>query len=99
MKITNFEYGSVEIRRDKVTLQIPKTNFKYDNINELNEIQNEREDFLELSSFEESENKERVVFQYILPKDLKSLQKIKTEDLIVKLSIAIAILKRDPLNE
>lgn len=99
MKITNFEFGSVEIKREKATIQIPKTSFKYDSINELNEIQNERADFLKLASFKESENKERVVFEYVIPKDLKSLRKIKNEELIVKLSIAKTILERDPLGD
>src|SRR5699024_10856539 len=99
LRITNFEFGSIKIEKNKAVIQIPKSKFKYENLSELEEVKSEQNNFLKLLDIKESDNKERVIFKYDIPEEFKYLQTIKKEDLIVKMSILKTILEMDPLNE
>ena len=101
MKITNFEFGSIKLEKEKAVIQIPRTQFRYENISELKKSYDtdNGKDFLTLVNLEENGSKDRVILEYELPNDLKTVQKIKNEDIIVRLSIAKVILERAPLEE
>lgn len=100
MKVRKFEFGSVQIKKDEASIQIPKNEFKYDSIKEIDEIVEYKKNnkYLNLTEIKEVPNKERVKLKYDIPKGYMPLCKIKKESLVVKLSIAKAILEDDVLN-
>jgi len=98
MRLTNFEFGSVKVAKDQVSIQIPKSHFKYDSLNELNDIKSDRINFLSVLDIQENEKSNRVEFYYEIPKGLIPFYKIKNEDLIVKLSILKQIVEDDVLS-
>lgn len=96
MKIATFEFGSVKIERDLVIIQIPKNQFRHDNLKELESVKTQKTDFLPLVDIKENDDK--VTLQYEKPNTIDSLLKIKNESLVVRLSIAKAILEKSPLD-
>ncbi|MCY8497756.1 type VII secretion protein EssB/YukC [Bacillus atrophaeus] len=96
MKIATFEFGSVKIEKGLVTIQIPKSQFRYDNLKELESMKNNKVDFLPLKDIKEDED--RVTLKYEKLNTVDSLLKIKNESLVVRLSIAKAILEKAPLD-
>lgn len=99
MKLTNFEFGSIKIVKNQVLIQIPKSEFKYDSLNELDDIKNENPNFIPIMDIQEIEKNNRVQLSYEIPKGFSPFYKIKNEDLIVKLSIAKTIIEDDVLGE
>lgn len=99
MKIANFGLGMIKVDKKKVRIEIPKSDFKYTDVKELHEIAtNDSPDFLKITSLKEDEKNERVVIEYDVPENLKSVHQIKKEDLVVRLSIAKTILEQQPLE-
>lgn len=97
MKIATFEFGSVKIEKDLITIQIPKNQFRYDNLKELEDVKNEKVDFLPLKNIKE--DADRVTLQYEKPNTVESLLKVRKESLVVRLSIAKTILEKAPLDD
>lgn len=97
VKLYNFEFGSVTLDDNLVTLKISKDQFT--DINDVDDLITDQNDLF-LNRQKVVENETELVFTFKKSSStLKSLMEIKQEDYPVKSSIAKRILEQDILNE
>ena len=70
LDLLNIEVGTFERVNHVLTLKMSKSQFRYDSINELNELKLPNENFLPVKSIQEKDN--NVIIEYLLSNDAMS---------------------------
>ncbi|MCC6114624.1 type VII secretion protein EssB/YukC [Lactiplantibacillus plantarum] len=97
LELLNIEVGTFKRIKDKLTLELDRSQFRYDNISELNELKKETPNFLQLLNIVEQD--ERVVLTYALPDRVKSLKSLPHENKAIRTAIAKEIMKQDVITD
>ena len=97
LDLLNIEVGTFERVKHVLTLKISKSQFRYDSINELNELKLPNENFLPVKSIQEKDN--NVIIEYLLSNDAMSLKEIPKQRKAIKTAIAKRIMEQDVLSD
>ena len=97
LELLNIEVGTFKRIKDKLTLELDRSQFRYDNISELNELKKETPNFLRLLNIVEQD--ERVVLTYALPDRVKSLKSLPHENKAIRSAIAKEIMAQKVVND
>lgn len=96
MNLFNFELGTFQQEKDQLTLKIDNSKCRYDKLDELNNLRQSNQLFLNIDCIEEKDH--QTVIQYAIPKEFKNLIQIKNEPKAIKVAIAKQIVASDILN-
>ena len=91
--LLNIEVGTFRRENDKLLIELNKSQFRYDNLSELNQMKKDAPHFLKLVNILEKD--ESVELTYVIPQEAKSLKKIGLENKAIRSSIAKAIIDTD----
>lgn len=97
LELLNIEVGTFKRLKDRLTLELDRSQFRYDNISELNELKKETPNFLQLLNIVEQD--ERVVLTYALPDRVKSLKSLPHENKAIRTAIAKEIMAQDVITD
>ena len=82
MNLFNFELGTFQQEKDQLTLKIDNSKCRYDKLDELNNLRQSNQLFLNIDCIEEKDH--QTVIQYAIPKEFKNLIQIKNEPKAIK---------------
>lgn len=97
IELLNIEVGTFRRLNNKISIKIDKTQFRYENIAELNELKKPEPNFLDLENI--VENHGQVELTYKLSNQLKSLKNLPKEKKAIRVSIAKKIMEQNILSE
>lgn len=96
-QLLNIEVGTFKRQGNKLILELNHSQFRYDQLSELNELKRTDSNFLQLVNLVEQDQK--VVLTYTLPDKVKSLKELPHENKAIRSAIAKEIMAQHVVND
>lgn len=96
-QLLNIEVGTFKRQGNKLILELNHSQFRYDQLSELNELKRTDSNFLQLVNVVEQDQK--VVLTYTLPDKVKSLKELPHENKAIRSAIAKEIMAQHVVND
>lgn len=96
-QLLNIEVGTFKRQGNKLILELNHSQFRYDQLSELNELKRTDSNFLQLVNLVEQDQK--VVLTYTLPDKVRSLKELPQENKAIRAAIAKEIMAQHVVND